>query len=86
MKRPKTYRFSELWTDHHAENLTRECRTDRPLRRRPGRPTGKRFQQRARAMLNRIKRLLEGGYTVVQVAEMLDIPQEVLAAWALEEV
>jgi hypothetical protein len=85
MKRPKTYRFSELWTENQIDRLTMEARTDRPMRRRAGRPLGKRWQAKSKSFLKKLKLMVEKGVTLEELAIALDIPLEVLKDWALEE-
>lgn len=85
MKRPRTYRFSELWTENQTDRLSQETRTDRPMLRRPGRPTGARFRRRATAMLNRIRALYAKGVSIEDIGAALGIPVPVLRAWAIEE-
>lgn len=85
MKRPKTYKFSELWDERAEEHATREQL--RPtVRRRRGRPPGQKARKQEQALLKRLRAALAAGWTVAECAAALDVPVELVERWAMEEV
>lgn len=80
MKRPRTYKFSELWEDHQAERATMEMRTDRPHRRRRGRPPGRTFRLKCEAKLRAIARACSK-LPLEEVAAKYGVPIDILQEW-----
>ena len=81
MKRPKTYRFSELWDERQEERATAE-QWSSTVRRRRGRPAGKKQLEKEQAMLRRLRRRLAAGESYAALAEELGVPEELVREWA----
>ena len=84
-KRPRTYRFSELWDGEvfpQVENATNEMRPHVKLRHR-GRPR-KYDKVAAGVFAAAVLDALRAGVTTKRIAEILDVPEEIIVDLELD--